>query len=179
MSDDDAMTETPVPSVRAADHGEHAWFSDDVCVHVDAVYRYFARRAPSADLDDLTADVFEVAWRRRADVPADLVLPWLYRTAALTLANFRRRARASPIALAHEPAISDRSDQIAARDELTRALALLAPRDREILLLHAWEGLDGIELSAALGISRSGAHAALSRARARLRAIYSKDDHRE
>jgi RNA polymerase sigma-70 factor (ECF subfamily) len=42
-------------------------------------------------------------------------------------------------------------------------------RDRRIILLHAWEGLDGEGLAQVLGISRSGADAALSRARARLR----------
>jgi RNA polymerase sigma-70 factor (ECF subfamily) len=52
---------------------------------------------------------------------------------------------------------------------LKLVLAQLSPRDRRILLLHAWEGLDGDELAVALGISRGGADAALSRARARLR----------
>ena len=43
-------------------------------------------------------------------------------------------------------------------------------------MLHAWEGLDGTELAEALGISRSGAQAALSRARARLREVWSVQD---
>jgi len=42
-------------------------------------------------------------------------------------------------------------------------------RDRQILLLNAWEGLDGAALAGVLGISRGGADAALSRARSRLR----------
>ena len=49
------------------------------------------------------------------------------------------------------------------------ALAAVGERDRQILLLNAWEGLDGAELASVLGISRSGADAALSRARKRLR----------
>jgi len=53
--------------------------------------------------------------------------------------------------------------------ELRGALASVGERDRQILLLHAWEGLDGTELAKVLGISRSGADAALSRARTRLR----------
>ena len=165
------------PLQRTDGNGDHRWFTEDVSVHLDAVYRYFARRAPAADVDDLTSDVFEVAWRRRSDVPREFVLPWLYRTASLTLSNFRRRVGATPLHLTREPSVPDHSDRIAARDELTRAMALLAPRDREILLLNAWEGLDGAELGAALGISRSGAQAALSRARARLRALYTKGHH--
>ena len=51
-------------------------------------------------------------------------------------------------------------------------LEALSARDRQILLLSAWEGLDGNQLAAVLGISRGGADAALSRARARLRDLW-------
>ena len=53
-------------------------------------------------------------------------------------------------------------------------LAALPARDRRILLLHAWEGLDGAQLAEVLGISRGGADAALSRARARLREVWAE-----
>lgn len=148
---------------------DRAWFTADVAVHLDAIYRYFVRRAPRQDADDLTAEVFTTAWRRRDDVPREAILPWLYRTAAFTLANHRRRALVLPLRVFDIPADHDHAERIAAHDELSRALAHLTPRDREILLLHAWDGLDGTELGEALGITRSGAQAALSRARAQLR----------
>lgn len=147
-----------------------AWFTTDVAVHLDAVYRYFVRRASRADVDDLTAEVFATAWRRRDDIPREAILPWLYRTAGYLLANHRRRAGKLPLQLVEEPVDGDHSQWIAERDELSRTLAELSVRDREVLLLHAWEGLNGNELAAALGVSRSGALTALSRARARLRA---------
>lgn len=150
---------------------EHAWFVDRVAVHADAVYRYFLRRVPRSDVDDLTADVFAVAWRKRATVPRGAELPWLYRTAGFKLANHRRRAQLLPLHAVDEPTGPDHAERIAERDRIIRALSELSPRDREILLLHAWEGLDGTELGEALGISRSGAQAALSRARSRLREI--------
>jgi len=154
-----------------------AWFTSDVAAHLDAIYRYFVRRAPRQDADDLTSEVFAIAWRRRDDVPGEAILPWLYRTAGYVLANHRRRAHGIPLHLADqpvadEPVTDDHARRIADRDELARALAGLSERDRDILLLHAWEGLDGTELADALGISRSGAQAALSRARARLRDIW-------
>jgi RNA polymerase sigma-70 factor (ECF subfamily) len=150
---------------------EHAWFVDDVAVHVDAVYRYFMRRVPRSDADDLTADVFSVAWSKRESVPRGAELPWLYRTAGFKLANHRRRASVLPLTAADERSSADHAQHIAERDRITRALAELSDRDREILFLHAWEGLDGAELGEALGITRSGAQAALSRARSRLREI--------
>ena len=162
-----------------SDTDERAWFTGDVAVHLDAVYRYFVRRAPRQDADDLTADVFAVAWRRRGDVPRGGELPWLYRTAGFTLANHRRRANGLPLQVVAEPPASAEADhalRIAERDRLSRALAALGARDREILLLHAWEGLDGTELGDALGITRSGAQAALSRARDRLREVWRMQD---
>jgi len=149
-----------------------AWFTSEVATHLDTVYRYFVRRAARQDADDLAAEVFAIAWRRRDDVPGEAILPWLYRTAGYVLANHRRKVHGIPPIVLVEPVEADHAQRIADRDELTRALAELSERDRDILLLHAWEGLDGTELADALGISRSGAQAALSRARARLRDVW-------
>lgn len=147
-----------------------AWFTKEVATFVDPVYRYFLRRAAQQDADDLTAEVFEIAWRRCDDIPSEWVLPWLYRTAGHVLANHRRRTSRLPVRLTDEPPPSeDHAARIADHDRLLHALADLSERDRDILLLHAWEGLNGEELAGVLEISRSGAQAALSRARARLR----------
>jgi RNA polymerase sigma factor (sigma-70 family) len=150
-----------------------AWFTTEVATLVDPVYRYFLRRSARQDADDLTAEVFEIAWRRCDDIPSEWVLPWLYRTASHVLANHRRRTSRLPLHLTDEPPPSDdHAARIADHDRLLRALAELSERDRDILLLHAWEGLNGDELAEALEISRSGAQAALSRARARLREVW-------
>ncbi|WP_240665785.1 RNA polymerase sigma factor [Agromyces sp. LHK192] len=150
-----------------------AWFTLVAREHSTALVRYFARRGPRQDAEDLAADVFATAWRRRDDVPREAVLPWLYRTAGFVLANHRRKLGDVPVEhlpdsesgrVADDPELSALFD-----DELRGALASVGERDRRILLLHAWEGLDGAELATVLGISRSGADAALSRARKRLR----------
>ena len=150
---------------------DHAWYTGAVREHLDAILRYFLRRAPRSDADDLTAEVFAIAWRRRDVVPRDAVLPWLYRTSGNLLANHRRRRSWVELDTETDAAGPDPTDRIADRDELRRALGELGDRDREVILLHAWDGLDGDGLAAALGISRSGAQAALSRARARLRTL--------
>lgn len=156
------------PPVADAD-----WFTTIVSEHATALVRYFARRGPRQDAEDLAADVFSTAWRRRDDVPRDAVLPWLYRTAAFTLANHRRKHSDLPVDDVPESGVVriDADPELSALfdAELHGALASVGERDRHILLLHAWEGLDGVELAAVLGISRSGADAALSRARKRLR----------
>ena len=164
------MPDSADPPLTAADTD---WFTSIVREHSTALVRYFARRGPRQDAEDLAADVFATAWRRRDDVPREAVLPWLYRTAGFTLANHRRKHLDLPVdevpesgkvRVETDPELNALFDA-----ELRGALGSVGERDRQILFLHAWEGLNGAELAEVLGISRSGADAALSRARKRLR----------
>lgn len=156
---------------------DDAWFDQLFRAHATAVYRYFVRRGAAGDAQDLAADVLTTAWRRREDIPEGAELPWLYRTAGFVLANHRRKGRPVPVGdVPDEPDDADPGDLAVADDEVRTVLAALAPRDRRILLLHAWEGLDGDQLATVLGVSRGGADAALSRARARLRAVWAEQN---
>lgn len=162
---------------KQAPTGEDAWFTQVASEHSRALVRFFARRGPVQDAEDLAADVLLTAWRRREDVPREAVLPWLYRTAGYVLANHRRKMRDIPTEDLPEPDSPRRvgtDPEISAvfDDDVRRALEAVGERNRQILLLHAWEGLDGEELGQVLGISRSGAQAALSRARAKLRSVW-------
>ena len=149
---------------------DQRWFDELFSSHATAVLRYLARRTDRSDVEDLTADVFVVAWRRRNEVPAGAELPWLYRTAGFVVANHRRKGRPIPVGDVPDEVDSDDPAVRAIQEErLREVLGALSPRDREILLLNAWEGLSGDALAEVLGIGRGGADAALSRARARLR----------
>lgn len=154
---------------------DDAWFDDLFRAHATAVHRYLVRRGAGEDAQDLAADVLTTAWRRRDDVPEGAELPWLYRTAGYVLANHRRKGR--PVPVGEIPDVPDDADPAAlaiADDDVRAVLAGLSPRDRSILLLHAWEGLDSAQLAVVLGIGRGGADAALSRARARLREAWAQ-----
>lgn len=152
-----------------------AWFDRVFAEHATAVHRYFVRRAPRQEADDLAAEVFATAWRRRDKVPDDFVLPWLYKTASYVLANHRRKPSLTLLADYTQDGDGERSkaadpaDLVCEDQDMRSALLRLSARDRRVLMLHAWEGLDGEGLALALGISRGGAAAALSRARQRLR----------
>ncbi|MDJ0323784.1 sigma-70 family RNA polymerase sigma factor [Cryobacterium sp. PH31-AA6] len=173
-----AGTDLPVSRPGHDPSTDAAWFTTVVREHSAALVRYFARRGPRQDAEDLAAEVLAVAWRRRADVPLEAVLPWLYRTAGFTLANHRRKLIDLPVDVVPETGtvrVSEHPELSALFDaELRGALESVGERDREILLLHAWEGLDGEELAEVLGISRSGSDAALSRARKRLREAWTE-----
>lgn len=164
---------TTAPEGTTQVQSDESWFNDLFARHATDVFRYFKRRALTDDVDDLTADVFATAWRRRADVPADAELPWLYRTAGFVLANHRRKGRPVPVAdLPEQVDPSDSERSVVDSDEINRVLADLSPRDRQLLLLAAWEGLKGAELAAALGLTRQAADAALYRARNHLTKLW-------
>lgn len=160
-----------------------AWFDAFFAQHATSIHRYFVRRAQRSDVEDLTAEVFATAWRRRERIPGGFELPWLYKTASYVLANHRRKPTLTLLADYSDRAAEDQplrsvdpADLVMADDEVRRAMSRLSARDRSILMLHAWEGLDGEGLAQALGLTRGGAAAALSRARARLRDAWD-DDH--
>lgn len=136
--------------------------------HWRAVLAYARRRASYATADEVLSDVFMVAWRRLDDVPAE-ALPWLLACARSSLANHRRAQRRRLRLLARLlPTLSD-EPPIRLRDgRLSDALARLGARDREALLLTAWEGLGAEQAAAVVGCSPEAFRVRLHRARKRL-----------
>jgi len=154
---------------------DQVWFEGIFRTHAPAVHRYFVRRTHVGEVDDLTAETFVVAWRRRTDVPDGAELPWLYRTAGFLLANHHRKGRPVPVdRLPDQVDHADPAHLVVVDESVRQVLASMSSRDRQVLVLNAWEGLTGDDLAAVLGISRGGADAALSRARARLREQWEK-----
>ena len=155
--------------IFAAAYREHYW----------AVSRYVARRLQGRadEVEEVVAEVFTVAWRRRADLPA-APLPWLYGVARNCLANAvrgygRRRRLVDRLGndeAAHGRHIVDSPEAEAPGAWVHEALDRLSPADREILRLAAWEELGADEIAVALGCGRRAAAMRLHRARRRLRA---------
>jgi RNA polymerase sigma-70 factor, ECF subfamily len=138
--------------------------------HFRSVTAYVVRRAAPGEVDDAVAETFLVAWRRGHDVP-DNAKPWLFGVARRVLAN-QRRAAGRRAALAERVAgerFGAASSQVA-ESPVVAALSRLSERDREVLMLAAWEGLCSDETAAALGCSRAAAKVRLHRAKRRLRA---------
>ncbi len=155
--------------IFAAAYREHYW----------AVSRYVARRLPGRldEVEEVVAEVFTVAWRRRRDLP-DAPLPWLYGVARNCLANAvrgygRRRRLVDRLGndeAAHGRHIMDSPDTEGPGAWVHEALARLSPADQEVLRLAAWEELGTDEIAVALGCGTRAAAMRLHRARNRLRA---------
>ena len=143
----------------------------------DPLLGYALRRVDRPeDAADVVADTFLVAWRRIDDVPeGDEARLWLYGVARRTLANHRRGAgRRSALGdrLRQDlaTAVPDHAGAVSERETVRAALMRLADRDREVIELSAWEGLEPREIAEVLGISPIAVRSRLSRSRARLRA---------
>lgn len=150
----------------------HTRFDELFDRHALEVSRYIARRHIGDDVEDLTADVFTIAWQKIAQIPAGFELPWLYRTAWNVLANAHRKEFEIPAEFDLSEIEDDIADIVIENSSMEAIWLQLPARDREILRLVAWDGLDGAQLAHALGISEGGAAAALSRARKSLRTLW-------
>lgn len=147
-------------------------------LHLDPLWRFARRRCRSAeDADDVVADTFAVAWRRRAELPPpEEVGLWLFGVARRVLANQRRTADRQERLLLRiadaaptEPSTAAPADTgIGEGHQLAAALEQLDPDDRELLLLRAWDGLAVQDIAVLLECTPNAASIRLHKARRRL-----------
>jgi RNA polymerase sigma-70 factor (ECF subfamily) len=149
-----------------------------MAAHERRVLAYALRRtATAADAEEVAAETFVIAWRRRGQVPED-PLPWLFGVARRLVAN-QRRARQRQLGLIAR--ITQRGVDapptvaVGVEGPATRALVRLRPDDQELLRLVAWEELDHRSIGLMLGISENAVAIRLYRARQRFRDELLKD----
>jgi RNA polymerase sigma-70 factor (ECF subfamily) len=149
--------------------------------HAPYIHRYLARRVGRQAADDLVAETFLVAFRKRAryDARHHDARPWLYGIATNLIGQHRReearqfrlRQAAGPEPVQHddaERAVANVTAQ-SVRAPLAKALAGLARPDRDVLLLIAWEQLSYGEVARALNIPVGTVRSRLHRARTQIR----------
>jgi RNA polymerase sigma-70 factor, ECF subfamily len=156
------------------DSSEASRFDGCFRAHYADVLAYALRRlGEQTTAEDVAAQTFAIAWRRRDTLPAD-PLPWLFGVARNVIRNEARAARRRSRLLArivgqHEPVSApDPADWFGEPSCLGAALARLSDGQREVLCLAAWEGLDARRAAAALECSRGAYSLRLHRARRRL-----------
>ena len=149
--------------------------------HFPSIYLFISRRVGTALAEDLAAETFATAYRRRTsfDPERGSLRSWLYGIATNLVRNHWRAEQhllALDARLLPEIDLSDSSDAADQRviaallaPRLATALGLLTRDQRDVLLLHAWAELSHEEIAAVLGIAPGTARSRLSRARASLR----------
>lgn len=157
------------------DREEFAKFYRD---HYRLVLTTVVRRVNGfAAAEDITAEVFRVAWQRH-NRGGELTVPWLYAVVRNVVGNEYRRAarsRALTSRLQEElPAGTDGHTDDAA--DVRRALATLSSAEREILYLAYWDELSSQEIGEVLRISATTARVRLMRARRSLKIALDRID---
>ena len=172
------MTQTLTAPAIAAPSEAAAAFDALYRSSRDDVFAYVAGliRDRSA-AEDVTAQAFERAYRKRASFKPDRGThrAWLFgiaRNAALD--ELRRRSRQAELATDPEDASATGAAEDAAEASLRRAtiaaaMAKLSARDRELVALKYFAGLGNAEIAAVIGVSESNAGTKLHRVIEKLR----------
>ncbi len=140
-----------------------------------AIGAYIKRRIyplSYSDVDDLVEEVLIIAWRRLDDIPAGAEVPWLIGVARNVLRNAHRKFRRGEVAtgsMAPPHHASSAEDNVIADEGVRAALEALSDDDRDIVLLHAWDGRSAAEIGVIVGVSTNAAAVRLSRAQERFR----------
>ena len=136
---------------------------------------YARRRVDEQTADEVVADTFLVAWRRRDEIPEGFERPWLFGVARNTILTANRSARRrnalnGKLCNATRPPAwtDDRGEASNRADAMVPALRSLREEDREILMLVAWEDLSHAEIGQTMGISPNAVAIRVHRARKRL-----------
>ena len=144
-----------------------------------AVAAYVARRQyplAKADLDDIVSEVLLVLWRRLDAVPSDGAVPWAIGVARNVRRNAVRKATNAAITASklHSSGTTASAEDVVIGDEgVKQALSALSDDDREIMMLHFWDGLSASAIATVLDISDNAAAVRLSRAQDRFRSHFS------
>jgi RNA polymerase sigma factor (sigma-70 family) len=169
------MTRSDADQVTASVH-EPSAFGAVFDRHARVVHAYLARRLGPDRAEDATAETFRIAFERRAtfDAGRGEVRPWLLGIATNLVRRDARdeerrlRALGRLAAADGEPGVAGPS--LPASPAVGAALAALEPRDRDVVLLIAWEDLAYEQVAAALDIPVGTVRSRLHRARQQLRA---------
>jgi len=137
---------------------------------------YVVRRSESAEeAADVFAETYLIAWQKLDVIPPDeRARLWLFGVARKRLlkgATRRRSEHALVVRLGNEirrahPPQPPEDDRTAA---LRASLAALSEREREVVLMTAWEGLTPKEIAAVTGTPVNVVRVRLHRARTRLK----------
>jgi RNA polymerase sigma factor (sigma-70 family) len=165
----------PKASVLARDSRSRRFEAIFQSTHSRVLTYALRRSAIRNAAEDVVSETFLVAWRRFDAIPEE-PLPWLLGTARKVLANQRRSTRRrdalGPRVALETAEPTDRAtpvaEQIEERQAFAQAFASLPVRDREVLSLVAWEGLEPREAAQVMDCSAATFSLRLFRARQRL-----------
>jgi len=166
--------------MRKVSSHKQGFFESLYAEHRLEVMAYCRRRVAGADAADACSETFLVAWRRIDDMPAPpAALPYLFGIARRVISNQHRtlRRRSRLLVALGALGVTPPEDPSAfivqsARDqEVVAAVRRLKPKDREIVMLYAWEDLPRGTIAEIMGMTRPAIDQRIHRAYQRLARI--------
>jgi RNA polymerase sigma-70 factor (ECF subfamily) len=167
---------------RGASGTEGQQFDALFDAHYTELRRFVLRRIDNrAAAEDVLAETFAIAWRRRERMP-DPALPWLFGVCQKVIANHRRSAKRrlrliNRVANSRPDVGRDPADLLAERSEIGAAFSRLSSAQREVLRLVAWDGLEAADAASVLGCTTAAFRVRLHRARNELAKHLSEAGH--
>jgi RNA polymerase sigma factor (sigma-70 family) len=163
-----------VASIVAGDPSGLAAAYDSYAPQLLAYCRSLLREP--ADAADAVQDTFVIAASRVKDLrDPDRLRPWLYTVARNSCLRKLKAEKAAAAIYPAAPGVAGSDTEVGVRAELADLRALvrdasagLTTRDREVLVLRLWQGMDASEAASVLGVSRSYGNALFARARDQL-----------
>jgi RNA polymerase sigma factor (sigma-70 family) len=151
--------------------------------YVPGLQRYFSKRVPPGDIDDLLQEVYVRMQAHQANTPIEHLDRYLFTVAASVLTD-RARKQAVRFSSAHEsleeihhPAEERTPERVLldreALDVITAAIAELPTRTRDVFVLHRFEEMTCNRIAAQLGLSISAVEKHLMKA---LRILHARLD---
>jgi RNA polymerase sigma-70 factor, ECF subfamily len=178
------MNETPANAVDASTdemlmrsfcNGSQEAFAELFRRHRQPIYGFFCRRVPdAARAEELAQETFLALLRSSVRYePRALFRTYLYAIALKILRTDRRKTTFRAAFFGQQGTIPDPAKRDATESDLwvRRAIAKLAPMDREILLLREFEQLSYGEIAGVLQLAVNTIRSRLFRARMALREL--------
>jgi RNA polymerase sigma-70 factor, ECF subfamily len=177
---------TDLELVQESTAGNLASFEELYRRHMRRVYALCLRMTGDAtEAEDLTQEVFTHLFRKLGSFRGESAFTtWLHRLAVnLVLAHFRKR-QSRPQFTAQDDETPEEivrgtenpsSMPVFDRLALEKAIAQLAPRYRQVFVLHDVEGFEQEEIAQMLGISVGTSKSQLHRARLNLRKLINQN----
>ena len=152
-------------------------FIDAYRQHLPRVSKYLAYRVEANDIEDLAAQIFAIAWQKRANCPEGQQLAWLYKIAGYVVSNYRRKIKAITLSLFDSDATAHSAESLVISNlVIANAWDSLPKKQRVVLALFAFDQLSITDIALALNISNNAASIRLHRARAAFDAALKKQN---
>lgn len=160
-------------------------FAQRIRLQIPSLERYVSSRVDRQYVDDVCSEVIAISWQKREKIPAltpeletDPLLPYLIVTARNLIRNLERKLRTQAKALPDLMQMqSSATFSTQAHDaNLMEALNRLRPKDRELILLLAWQELSISEIASITKTTKANVSVRLNRARSRLSQILQELD---